>query len=595
MLLEPQTYPNKREFTFLRAIRMVLIMEALPKMFDRTRIRIPHDRFLVVQDEIRLGSEPGPRFYIMVAVSTLIAGFGLITNSTAVVIGAMLVAPLMTPIFGLAFALITGDAPLLGKSLRAEVVGVAAAVAMAFILGALVPTLEPTQEMLSRTEPNLFDLMVAVFSGFAGSYALVDERISPALPGVAIATAIVPPLANAGLCFSVGAFSGGAGSFLLFLANFLSILLVASATFWVFGMAQSSRELTRPELIKRFGLAVICYMFVASFLGDALYGIIQERQLKSSIESTLTEELSSLPATGMEKVLFKEHEGKLYVLAEVSSPDTFSPRQVKKMEDRLNAKLGKTSELIIRNRMTNDVSAYGSTVQTSAETLDGFFISSKVHPDVSMIRSAERIIRDYLSSQIGLNLHRVELLHLERGPLLTASIYGVRSLSPGEIQHLEQSIQKALDNQNIRFLVHFVGYEMQNRNGVVRYEWTTLSSLPPEQRSDLLKLKGLLENEFNGGEQLFFSNANATVLKGVYHVLLELKGPGKVSKEDVKGLEMKASEQIGKPVNFHVWVQPDYVVSANGIDSYDRATKEFFKKQEPSFSREIVKILDAAQ
>ena len=79
---------------------------------------------------------------------------------------------------------------------------------------------EPSPEMLSRTRPNLFDLFVAVLAGFAGAYALVDEKISPALPGVAIATAIVPPLANSGLCLALGEVNAGIGSFLLFFCQF---------------------------------------------------------------------------------------------------------------------------------------------------------------------------------------------------------------------------------------------------------------------------------------------------------------------------------------------------------------------------------------
>lgn len=154
------------------------------------------ERFKVVHAEISDGSEPALRFYILVAISTLIASFGLIADSTAVVIGAMLVAPLMTPIFGISLALVRGEPDLLGRAARAEIVGVVAAVSMGFVLGSLIGDIEPTPEMLSRTRPNLFDLLVAVLAGFAGAYALVDEKISPALPGVAIATAIVPPLAN---------------------------------------------------------------------------------------------------------------------------------------------------------------------------------------------------------------------------------------------------------------------------------------------------------------------------------------------------------------------------------------------------------------
>ena len=199
-------------------------------MLNRDGLYVTPKRARIVRQEIADGSEPGIRFYILVVISTMIAGFGLAMNSTAVIIGAMLVAPLMTPIFGMALALIRSDANLLGQAARAEIAGVVAAILMGVVLGKLYPALEPTPEMLARTQPQLFDLLVAVFSGFAGAYALVDEKLSPALPGVAIATAIVPPLANSGLCLALGDVAAAVGSFLLFFANFLSILVVAAIT-----------------------------------------------------------------------------------------------------------------------------------------------------------------------------------------------------------------------------------------------------------------------------------------------------------------------------------------------------------------------------
>ena len=102
-------------------------------MKNNSQFQVTSDRFRVIYQEVKEGSEPGFRFYTLVAVSTLIAGLGLVTNSTAVVIGAMLVAPLMTPIFGMTLALIRGNTDLLGKSIRAEVVGVVASVFMGFI------------------------------------------------------------------------------------------------------------------------------------------------------------------------------------------------------------------------------------------------------------------------------------------------------------------------------------------------------------------------------------------------------------------------------------------------------------------------------
>jgi uncharacterized hydrophobic protein (TIGR00271 family) len=104
-----------------------------------------------VLEDISYGSEPDSRFYAMVAASTLIACLGLVANSAAVIIGAMLVAPLMTPLFGIAMALVRGEPRLLGRALRAEIIGVLLGVGLATMFGILPLALEVTPEMLSRT------------------------------------------------------------------------------------------------------------------------------------------------------------------------------------------------------------------------------------------------------------------------------------------------------------------------------------------------------------------------------------------------------------------------------------------------------------
>jgi len=200
---------------------------------------------------------------------------------------------------------------------------------------------EPTPEMVARVRPQLFDLLVAVFSGFAGAYALMDEKISPALPGVAIATAIVPPLANKGLCFSVGEYTAGVGSFLLFFANFLSILLVASAAFWVFGMGSEYTDLDRKVVVRRFGLPIVCFILVTAFLTKTLYDISQDHSLLATIEETLQQEFSTYRGQGasLNRVTYHREDDVVYVLADIHAPGSFSPTQVSGIERKLSENL----------------------------------------------------------------------------------------------------------------------------------------------------------------------------------------------------------------------------------------------------------------
>jgi len=562
-------------------------------MKKNDRFQVSPERFRIIYQEVKEGSEPGLRFYILVAVSTLIAGLGLVTNSTAVVIGAMLVAPLMTPIFGMTLALIRGNTELLGKSIRAEVVGVVASVFMGFILGSLAPMVEATPEMLARTEPNLFDLMVAILAGFAGSYAMVDEKISPALPGVAIATAIVPPLANCGLCFSLGAYVGGIGSFLLFFANFLSILLVASITFSVFGLARHFESISKIDIIKRFGLVVVSFLIVAGFLTNALFKIARENKIESKIRTLLSEELSAMPVTGLEKLMHEEEDGKMYVLANIHSSSIVSPRQVKRIESRMAESVGMPTELIIRSVMSRDISSVGSTNKIVANDLDGSFISVKLHPKVEMTRIAEKVIREYTSSHFGIILLNVEVVELMGKQDIFASVISSREISETEISHLEKSLGQALNNSEIRLMVRLSKFEIYNNNGLLRHQWMPMEYLlTVEQRAVLAKGRSFLENQFIGHEDVFLENLNASFVDGQYCFLIELTGKRYFSDEEVRMLEKKMSEETANPVKIYAWSRPEIVAVSEGYAPYDEVTKAFFSKRKEIFKIETEKLLE---
>ncbi|OQY48635.1 MAG: hypothetical protein B6240_04400 [Desulfobacteraceae bacterium 4572_87] len=222
-----------------------------------------------VRDDITLGSTPKATYYLLLSISVLIAGFGVVTNSPAVVIGAMLVSPLMTPIFGISLGLVRGNMPLFRKAFVAEFGGVLIAIVVAAILGMFPFAQEVTPEMLSRTSPTLLDLLVAALAGTAGCLAMIDARISPVLPGIAMATALTPPLAVCGLCVAFGAFEGAWGAFLLFFANFLAILAVSAALFIVAGFVSREEMGSGLSVLKRFLAPVIGLILVTILLTNA--------------------------------------------------------------------------------------------------------------------------------------------------------------------------------------------------------------------------------------------------------------------------------------------------------------------------------------
>jgi uncharacterized hydrophobic protein (TIGR00271 family) len=178
------------------------------------------------------------RLFSLMAIATTIATLGTATDSTAVVIGAMLIAPLMTPIMATATALLRGWP---SEALRSGAVVIAAAagsIALAWILAAFIPNLAVTianDEVTSRTAPNVLDLGIAVAAGAAGAFAFSRSDVSDTLPGVAVAVALVPPLAVAGVTLNAGSFQQAVGALLLFGTNLVAMLAMAGVVFVITG------------------------------------------------------------------------------------------------------------------------------------------------------------------------------------------------------------------------------------------------------------------------------------------------------------------------------------------------------------------------
>ncbi len=532
------------------------------------------ERLHTVIEEISYGSEPKISFYAMLATASLIASFGLIANSTAVIIGAMLVSPLMTPIIGIALSLILGNANLLGRAIRAVIVGVFLAISIAALLGLFPLALNPTPEMLSRTEPNLLDLLVAVFAGFAGTYALIDARLSPALPGVAIATAIVPPLANSGLCLAMGAYMGAWGSFLLFFANFLAILLVSAATFVAAGMAPKFHQAQRWELARRFGVATVGFLLVAALLTHTLVRIVRDRYLTNAITGIINSEFSQLPTTSLIKMIQQLSKGKLYVLATVRTPKVMAPDRVKAIQESLQEKLGYPTELIVRSILAKDVSAAGSTSQVTTQNLDGSFLTGKMAPDVLKVQEAEQALREKLTFRPDLYLVDVNLLYFPRGPVILATIQGSRVLIPSEIQDLEQAIQQRLRDPDISLLVRCLTTVDVDRQGRILYGWTHLGGIDQAQKEVLTKIEAAVRDEFKKFADIFLTNVDAAPKDDFWGVRVEATGARVISVKDVAQIEKAVSRKVNKPVKIYLWSRAEAMVTPDGYSSLEEFTRK---------------------
>lgn len=233
---------------------------------------------------VRRGARPNIDFFVLIGLSALISSLGLLLNSPAVVIGAMLVAPLMTPMIGTGMALDLGDGRFLRLALSTTLRGALLAIVLGALAG-LVQINQPlTSEVLARTQPSLIDLGVALFAGMAGAYAIAHSDAAAALPGVAIAAALVPPLCAAGIALITGHPRETWGALLLFSTNFVAISSAAAFIFLILGFRPTPGRKERQAVQARSGrLAMVMLGLVSVLLFASTYPLARAKRLEAQI------------------------------------------------------------------------------------------------------------------------------------------------------------------------------------------------------------------------------------------------------------------------------------------------------------------------
>lgn len=244
--------------------------------------RVEHE---VVVARILEESGWSPRYAFMTMMSAGIAVLGLLLSSPAVVIGAMLISPLMNPILGLGFSLALFDFREMRRAITALVIGAVAAVLFTALIVLISPLKAPTAEILSRTRPNLFDLVIALFASLAGSFAIIRGK-GDTIVGVAIATALMPPLAVVGFGLATWNLPILAGALALFFTNLVTIALSATimARYYGFGHSLSSQQSWTQTL-----LLLLVFVAMAIPLGISLSRIAREAVTVSQARSYLSE------------------------------------------------------------------------------------------------------------------------------------------------------------------------------------------------------------------------------------------------------------------------------------------------------------------
>jgi uncharacterized hydrophobic protein (TIGR00271 family) len=262
-------------------------------------------------------------YVVMLLLSVAIASFAILADSTAVVIGAMLVAPLMTPIMGAAAAVVNGWRARLMASLGTVALSVIGAVALAWIIAAWFPALVPlstNSQVTSRVSPTMLDMAIALAAGAAGAYATIDDRVSSSLTGVAIAVALVPPLGVIGITLEASLYDDALGAFVLFLTNFVSIILAAVAVFLLVGLAPVRKMIERRSEIRSVlgtvAIGALIIIVPLTFTGNGvLASSSRQASAQSAVEDWLGEDdslrLAQVETSGTEVSILITGAGKI--------------------------------------------------------------------------------------------------------------------------------------------------------------------------------------------------------------------------------------------------------------------------------------------
>lgn len=312
------------------------------------RIRVAHAVLLPelnpaeareLRTSVHQESELTSGFILMCALSAGIATLGLLQSSTAVVIGAMLISPLMNPIAAMGFAFASIDGQRIREAVRVVMIGAAIGVLTGVLITWLSPIRNATPEILARTQPTLLDLAVALFSGIAGGYATVIRKGGTAI-GVAIATALMPPLATVGYGIGVLQVRFALGALLLFLTNLAAI---AFAFALIARLSGAARPLYRVVWTpKHAAILVAAFLVLAVPLSMTLLQITHEAGMRTAARKAILDiaggERARIAQIDVKWPLF----GSPQVDALVISPnyDANAAREVSKLlEDRMDRKV----------------------------------------------------------------------------------------------------------------------------------------------------------------------------------------------------------------------------------------------------------------
>ncbi len=289
-----------------------------------------------VFQRMRRAARPDINYFVLITLSAVIATLGLLLNSPAVVIGAMLVAPLMSPIVAIGIGVTFGDVRTLRRSVAATLQGILMAIFIAIVMTLFLPVSEASPEVLARTRPNLIDLLVALASGMAGAYAIGRKEVGEALPGVAIAAALLPPLASVGVGLALGSATIAGGALLLFTTNLIAIVFSSSLIFLLLGIRPPRRAEREQRLRQGLLISVISLLVVSLPLAFTLWRVVAQDRIEEQARAVIGNTIVEWAQVELLELDVQQGWGEVTITGTLHAADPISNTQLLELQRRLD-------------------------------------------------------------------------------------------------------------------------------------------------------------------------------------------------------------------------------------------------------------------
>jgi len=432
--------------------------ESHRSFFRKAELRIPAEQRVTIYESMLDSSHMDLEYTALLLLAGLIALFGLLENSAAVIIGAMLISPLMNPLLSAALALLLGDGKMGKRAAIVLAVSIAAVIGITWLVALTIPLKQVTPEILARTQPNLLDLFIALLSGLAGTLALRNSSVAMTiLPGVAIAVAVIPPLSVVGYGLSTDQKMIAGGAFLLFVTNLVSILISAVVVFRLMGFRPRwEAEQGRWKLKYRLGISAIVLLLLSIPLFLTLRKAAIEVGIRSSVRSILSTAFHE-HETSISHLDFSQARDGLLIRATLETSQYIGSKAIEGVQSDLRRRFGAGTELRINQILVTQGGVSSPQLTTGQSAISGGVVKSVNEKVPFDFKNSTQQSLGFVSNQIsdvlaGTNIAQIKDPELELGSVPLAihlNLSSAQPLTPQTLSLLASQVGSRLGEQII--------------------------------------------------------------------------------------------------------------------------------------------------